>query len=127
MAAIAGPPFFRVPIVRGNWDSYECVKSSNSHSCNNNKSDFAICQQKLFDIFRHFVNVILNRAENAYFPFCFREYRSGCSFLLTKSKKGDSVLSVQVNSAFLLFRVVEIQRICEATATPETEGANLSE
>ena len=27
----------------------------------------------------------------------------------------------------LLFRVVEIQRICEATATPGTEGANLSE
>ena len=29
----------------------------------------------------------------------------------------------------LLFRVVEIQRICEATATPllKTEGANLSE
>ena len=27
----------------------------------------------------------------------------------------------------LLFRVVEIQRIYEATATPETEGANLSE
>ncbi len=28
---------------------------------------------------------------------------------------------------FLLFRVVEIHRICEATATPEKEGANLSE
>lgn len=28
---------------------------------------------------------------------------------------------------FLLFRVVEIHRICEATATPATEGANLSE
>ncbi len=28
---------------------------------------------------------------------------------------------------FLLFRVVEIHRICEATATPDEEGANLSE
>ena len=27
----------------------------------------------------------------------------------------------------LLFRVVEIHRICEATATPHKEGANLSE
>lgn len=27
----------------------------------------------------------------------------------------------------LLFRVVEVHRTCEATATPETEGANLSE
>ena len=27
----------------------------------------------------------------------------------------------------LLFRVVEIHRICEATATPFREGANLSE
>ena len=27
----------------------------------------------------------------------------------------------------LLFRVVEIQRICEVTATPYEEGANLSE
>ncbi len=27
----------------------------------------------------------------------------------------------------LLFRVVEIHRICEATATPLEEGANLSE
>ena len=28
---------------------------------------------------------------------------------------------------FLLFRVVEIQRIVEATATPVREGANLSD
>ena len=28
---------------------------------------------------------------------------------------------------FLLFRVMEIQRICEVTATPLMEGANLSE
>jgi len=28
---------------------------------------------------------------------------------------------------FLLFRVVEIHRICEATATPYEEGASLSE
>lgn len=28
---------------------------------------------------------------------------------------------------FLLFRVVEIHRIDEATATPDKEGANLSE
>ena len=28
---------------------------------------------------------------------------------------------------FLLFRVMEIHRICEVTATPETEGAYLSE
>ena len=27
----------------------------------------------------------------------------------------------------LLFRVMEIHRICEVTATPYTEGANLSE
>jgi hypothetical protein len=27
----------------------------------------------------------------------------------------------------LLFRVVEIHRICETTATPSEEGANLSE
>lgn len=31
------------------------------------------------------------------------------------------------NIVFLLFRVVEIHRICEATATPDVEGANLSE
>lgn len=27
----------------------------------------------------------------------------------------------------LLFRVVEVHRTCEATATPEKEGANLSD
>jgi len=32
-----------------------------------------------------------------------------------------------IECEFLLFRVVEIHRICEATATPVTEGANLSE
>ena len=36
-------------------------------------------------------------------------------------------MSYKLIFAFLLFRVVEIHRICEATATPETEGANLSE
>ncbi len=30
-------------------------------------------------------------------------------------------------SAFLLFRVVEVHRTCEATATPVMEGASLSE
>ena len=29
--------------------------------------------------------------------------------------------------SFLLFRVMEIHRICEVTATPVLEGANLSE
>ena len=33
----------------------------------------------------------------------------------------------EIELYFLLFRVVEIQRICETTATPFEEGANLSE
>ncbi len=38
------------------------------------------------------------------------------------------ILSIESNCIdFLLFRVVEIHRICEATATPVTEGASLSE
>ncbi len=38
------------------------------------------------------------------------------------------ILSIDSNCIdFLLFRVVEIHRICEATATPVTEGASLSE
>ncbi len=38
------------------------------------------------------------------------------------------ILSIDSNCIdFLLFRVVEIHRICEATATPATEGASLSE
>ena len=36
-------------------------------------------------------------------------------------------LVLSLEREFLLFRVVEIHRICEATATPEKEGANLSE
>ncbi len=36
-------------------------------------------------------------------------------------------MTYKIINAFLLFRVVEIQRICEATATPIMEGANLSE
>lgn len=46
---------------------------------------------------------------------------------LTKTANGCNLYFEQLNNAFLLFRVVEIQRICEATATPEKEGANLSE
>ncbi len=45
---------------------------------------------------------------------------------LTRNKKR-FMLSYEFNKQIPLFRVVEIQRICEATATPETEGADLSE
>ena len=47
--------------------------------------------------------------------------------ILTNRKKHCSLYAYKCITDFLLFRVVEIQRICEATATPETEGANLSE
>lgn len=37
------------------------------------------------------------------------------------------LLQFHTKSAIPLFRVVEVQRTCEATATPFREGANLSE
>ena len=37
------------------------------------------------------------------------------------------VVGTKTAYRFLLFRVVEVQRTCEATATPTTEGASLSE
>ena len=51
-------------------------------------------------------------------------------FLLTYAIIRCTVISGPKNKLiidFLLFRAVEIQRICEAAATPEMEGANLSE
>ncbi len=36
-------------------------------------------------------------------------------------------LAYPINTIYPLFRVMEIQRICEVTATPFQEGANLSE
>lgn len=55
-------------------------------------------------------------------------------FLLTTAPVSDIVALYKQVSAVtdfhtesLLFRVVEVHRTCEATATPETEGANLSE
>ncbi len=38
----------------------------------------------------------------------------------------DTVIKFHMEN-ILLFRVVEIHRICETTATPGEEGANLSE
>ena len=52
-------------------------------------------------------------------------------FLLTNVEKGRNLLvirqSIIQSYSFLLFRVMEIHRICEVTATPGQEGANLSE
>ncbi len=45
---------------------------------------------------------------------------------LTDRRKERTLIAIQSYS-FLLFRVMEIHRICEVTATPETEGASLSE
>ncbi len=51
--------------------------------------------------------------------------------ILTRYKKHSNIsvakrLKIQY-CIFLLFRVMEIHRICEVTATPEMEGAILSE
>ena len=47
---------------------------------------------------------------------------------MTKNHINAIIISIEnLIISFLLFRVVEVQRTYEATATPETEGANLSE
>ena len=49
-------------------------------------------------------------------------------FPLDRTGKRNYSIRRKLNTnAFLLFRVMEIHRICEVTATPETEGAYLSE
>ena len=47
--------------------------------------------------------------------------------LLTNRQNCVMLLDVNCIESFLLFRVMEIHRICEVTATPDTEGAYLSE
>lgn len=43
-------------------------------------------------------------------------------FILTHTHPGDIIKTVKIKYDFLLFRVVEIQRIYEATATPTDKG-----